>query len=225
MTSAWPGAGSSGSRWQSLPLFDRYEVDLVLSGHEHNYERSYPVRDYDRGAHGTVFAPHPDQTAGERIDTRRAASQIVRGNVRQVLPPSVDRPSPSASSRRTWRTSHGHGQGRRCCRARQTQEAAADDENGGLMAAGCPALLDLFAGAGCSWPTSMRGATSSLPTWTLLGSAVPAHSHYQVRRHGDRTEGQTRLPADGCECVSPSDLARPPPQPRLTPGRGLGQPG
>jgi hypothetical protein len=43
-----------------------------------------------------------------------------------------------------------------------------------------------------------------------------------------------RLTADGCECVSSSDLARlpaplvivrlPPPRPRLTPGRGLGQP-
>jgi hypothetical protein len=70
-TSARPGAGSFGSRGQRLPLFDRYEVDLVLSGHEHNYERSYPVRGYDRGAYGTVVAPHPDHTAGERIDTRR----------------------------------------------------------------------------------------------------------------------------------------------------------
>ena len=26
------------------PLFDRHGVDLVLNGHEHDYERSYPVR-------------------------------------------------------------------------------------------------------------------------------------------------------------------------------------
>ena len=25
------------------PLFDRYEVDLVLQGHNHNYQRSYPI--------------------------------------------------------------------------------------------------------------------------------------------------------------------------------------
>ena len=59
------------SRGQGPPLVDRYEVDLVLSGHEHNYERSYPVRGNDRGAHGKVVAPHPGQTAGERIDARR----------------------------------------------------------------------------------------------------------------------------------------------------------
>jgi 3',5'-cyclic AMP phosphodiesterase CpdA len=27
-----------------LPLFDKYQVDLVLCGHEHHYERSHPVR-------------------------------------------------------------------------------------------------------------------------------------------------------------------------------------
>jgi hypothetical protein len=30
------------SEW--LPLFDRYEVDLVLCGHHHGYERSFPAR-------------------------------------------------------------------------------------------------------------------------------------------------------------------------------------
>lgn len=33
-----------GIRREWLPLFDRYEVDLVLSGHGHGYERSFPVR-------------------------------------------------------------------------------------------------------------------------------------------------------------------------------------
>jgi hypothetical protein len=27
------------------PLFDRYEVDLVVNGHNHAYERNYPIRD------------------------------------------------------------------------------------------------------------------------------------------------------------------------------------
>ena len=26
------------------PLFDNYHVDLVLEGHEHNYQRSYPLK-------------------------------------------------------------------------------------------------------------------------------------------------------------------------------------
>src|SRR5258708_23180010 len=69
-----PGNGSDlGIRRAWLPLFDRYEVDLVLSGHEHDYERTYPVRGYDAGAHGTVVSPNPGQTAGEAVDTRRPA--------------------------------------------------------------------------------------------------------------------------------------------------------
>ena len=72
MSTSLPGNGSDlGIRRAWLPLFDHYEVDLVLSGHEHDYERTFPVRGYDAGAHGTVVSPNPDQTAGEAVDTRR----------------------------------------------------------------------------------------------------------------------------------------------------------
>ncbi len=72
MSTSVPGNGSDpGIRRAWLPLFDRYQVDLVLSGHEHEHERSYPFRGYDRGAHGTVVSPNPGQTAGGTIDTRR----------------------------------------------------------------------------------------------------------------------------------------------------------
>jgi Purple acid Phosphatase, N-terminal domain/Calcineurin-like phosphoesterase len=72
MSTSVPGNGSDlGIRRAWLPLFDKYEVDLVLSGHEHDYERSYPVRGYDAGALGTVVAPNPDQTKGAAVDTRR----------------------------------------------------------------------------------------------------------------------------------------------------------
>ncbi|HMD94098.1 MAG TPA: hypothetical protein VKG80_15825, partial [Trebonia sp.] len=72
MSTSVPGNGSDlGIRQAWLPLFDRYEVDLVLSGHEHDYERTYPVRGYDAGEHGTVVAPNPGQTAGTAVDTRR----------------------------------------------------------------------------------------------------------------------------------------------------------
>jgi hypothetical protein len=74
MSTSVPGNGSDlGIRRAWLPLFDRYEVDLVLSGHEHDYERTYPVRGHDAGAHGQVVSPNPDQTAGAAIDTRRPA--------------------------------------------------------------------------------------------------------------------------------------------------------
>ena len=72
MSTSVPGNGSDlGIRQAWLPLFDKYEVDLVLSGHEHDYERTYPVRGYDAGEHGTVAAPNPGQTKGATVDTRR----------------------------------------------------------------------------------------------------------------------------------------------------------
>ncbi len=62
------GAGGDGSdlgvRQEWLPLFDTYEVDLVLSGHDHGYERSFPVRGADAAA-GTDIA------TGAAADTRR----------------------------------------------------------------------------------------------------------------------------------------------------------
>ena len=72
MSTSVPGNGSDlGIRQAWLPLFDKYEVDLVLSGHEHDYERTYPVRGYDAGELGTVVAPNPGQTKGATVDTRR----------------------------------------------------------------------------------------------------------------------------------------------------------
>ncbi|MBO0819618.1 MAG: metallophosphoesterase family protein, partial [Nocardiopsaceae bacterium] len=79
--------------WQ--PLFDAYQVDLVLSGHEHVYERSYPVRGYDRGAHGTVTTAFTSDgvsyPVGAAFDTRRPAvvrnpTAIVDG--KRVVDPS-----------------------------------------------------------------------------------------------------------------------------------------
>jgi len=72
MSTSVKGNGSDlGIRQAWLPLFDKYEVDLVLSGHEHDYERTYPVRGYDEGEFGTVVSPNPDQALDEKVDTRR----------------------------------------------------------------------------------------------------------------------------------------------------------
>jgi hypothetical protein len=72
MSTSVPGNGSDlGIRQAWLPLFDRYEVDLVLSGHEHDYQRSYPVRGYDADYQGWVASPNPDQTLNEAVNTRR----------------------------------------------------------------------------------------------------------------------------------------------------------
>jgi len=72
MSTSISGNGSDLAIRQAwLPLFDKYEVDLVLHGHEHDYERTYPVRGYDAGEFGTVVAPNPGQTKGAAVDTRR----------------------------------------------------------------------------------------------------------------------------------------------------------
>jgi hypothetical protein len=64
-SSSKTGNGSDlGIRAAWLPLFDTYEVDLVLCGHDHDYERSFPVRGFDTNA-GTGSG------AGTPVDTRR----------------------------------------------------------------------------------------------------------------------------------------------------------
>jgi alkaline phosphatase D len=65
-----------GIRQTWLPLFDEYEVDLVLTGHNHVFERSYPVRGYDHGDYGRVTsdfttADGVSYTTGEAFNTRR----------------------------------------------------------------------------------------------------------------------------------------------------------
>ncbi|MFC4244904.1 fibronectin type III domain-containing protein [Gryllotalpicola reticulitermitis] len=66
-----------GIRKTWLPLFDEYEVDLVLSGHEHVFERSFPVRGYDHGEYGTVTTAFTegrnDYAVGDAFNTRRPA--------------------------------------------------------------------------------------------------------------------------------------------------------
>jgi hypothetical protein len=49
--------GSSGIRANLVPLFDRHHVDVVFMGHDHDYERTMPLRD-DRvvpAGQGTVY--------------------------------------------------------------------------------------------------------------------------------------------------------------------------
>jgi 3',5'-cyclic AMP phosphodiesterase CpdA len=63
-SSSATGNGSDlGIRQQWLPLFDRYEVDLVLNGHDHDYERSFPVHGADANLDDygiAVFDVNPD---------------------------------------------------------------------------------------------------------------------------------------------------------------------
>jgi Purple acid Phosphatase, N-terminal domain/Calcineurin-like phosphoesterase len=56
------------------PLFDKYEVDLTLTGHNHNYCRSLPTRGYDPPSgktNGALTNPFGTYASGATIDTRR----------------------------------------------------------------------------------------------------------------------------------------------------------
>lgn len=59
------------------PLFDKYEVDLVLCGHEHDYERSLPVRGTVAGSE--TLTPQPSSTDQTEIDSEKGTTHMVLG--------------------------------------------------------------------------------------------------------------------------------------------------
>lgn len=59
------------------PLFDQYEVDLVLCGHEHDYERSLAVRGTVPGSE--TLTPNPVSAATDDIDTSQGTVHMVLG--------------------------------------------------------------------------------------------------------------------------------------------------
>src|ERR1700722_4939071 len=79
-SSARPGDEADlGLRQQWLPLFDRYEVDLVLCGHGRGYERSFPVRGFDSG---DARCPHPVTTVDSGVfDASQGPAPLVLGGV------------------------------------------------------------------------------------------------------------------------------------------------
>jgi Purple acid Phosphatase, N-terminal domain/Calcineurin-like phosphoesterase len=88
-SSSATGNGSDrGIRETWLPLFDDYQVDLVLCGHDHDYERSFPVRGYDSmvgqeaatGAPVQTYRPHPVTTTDSgTFDTSRGTVHLILG--------------------------------------------------------------------------------------------------------------------------------------------------
>ncbi len=68
-----------GIREEWLPLFDTYQVDLVLAGHASGYERSFPCRGHDLAA---TRRPHPVTTAGGSVlDTSRGTVHLALGQL------------------------------------------------------------------------------------------------------------------------------------------------
>jgi hypothetical protein len=91
LSSSEYGNGSDkGIRESWLPLFDRHGVDLVLCGHDHDYERSWPVRgcnhhvgrDAATGAVVDTCQPRPVITAEPadgKFDTSRGTIHFILG--------------------------------------------------------------------------------------------------------------------------------------------------
>jgi 3',5'-cyclic AMP phosphodiesterase CpdA len=65
------------SRW--VRLFERYRVQLVLSGHDHNYQRFAPRNGVRYVVHGAGSAAHYDLTACPRSYPRRLARGTTQG--------------------------------------------------------------------------------------------------------------------------------------------------
>ena len=113
-SSAPPGSGSDlGIRREWLPLFDRYEVDLVLCGHGHGYERSFPIRGVDSAE---TLRPHPVTTTDSGVfDTSQGTVHLVLGcggdADRQAGPAAS--PAADATQTATWSarrdTASGYG--------------------------------------------------------------------------------------------------------------------
>ena len=90
LSSANGNGSDKGIRETWLPLFDRYGVDLVLCGHDHDYERSWPVRgcnhnvgrDVATGTAVDTCQPRPVVTtepAAGHFDTRHGTIHLILG--------------------------------------------------------------------------------------------------------------------------------------------------
>jgi 3',5'-cyclic AMP phosphodiesterase CpdA len=66
-----------GLRAKYGPLFDKYGVDLVLCGHEHDYERSLAVRGVVSGSE--TLTPNPVSSATDVIDSTHGTVHMILG--------------------------------------------------------------------------------------------------------------------------------------------------
>jgi len=77
MSSAHFNGADLGIRQQWLPLFDAYGVDLVVAGHEHHFERTFPVRGVLPGS--TLLTPAPQSSDPAVMDTTAGTVHMIIG--------------------------------------------------------------------------------------------------------------------------------------------------
>jgi hypothetical protein len=77
MSSAHFNGADLGIRLELLPLFDKYGVDLVLAGHEHHFERTFPVRGVLDGS--PLLTPAPQASGSTVYDTTKGTVHMIIG--------------------------------------------------------------------------------------------------------------------------------------------------
>jgi hypothetical protein len=87
MSSAHFNGGDLGIRREFLPLFDAYGVDLVVAGHEHHFERTFPVKGVLPGS--ALLTPAPQDTSDAAVidATKGAVHMIIGGGGHPVATP------------------------------------------------------------------------------------------------------------------------------------------
>jgi len=89
MSSAHFNGADLGIRQNWLPLFDKYGVDLVVAGHEHHFERTFPVRGVLSGS--SLLTPAPQSGDPALMDTSLGTVHMIIGGGGHSFPtPAAD---------------------------------------------------------------------------------------------------------------------------------------
>jgi Purple acid Phosphatase, N-terminal domain/Calcineurin-like phosphoesterase len=87
MSSAHFNGADLGIRQNWLPLFDKYGVDLVVAGHEHHFERTFPVRGTLPGS--ALLTPAPQSSDPSVMDTSLGTVHMIIGGGGHSTPTPV----------------------------------------------------------------------------------------------------------------------------------------
>jgi 3',5'-cyclic AMP phosphodiesterase CpdA len=92
MSSARMNGADLGVRRELLPLFDAYGVDLVVAGHEHCFERTFPVRGVLPGS--DLLTPAPRGGNPAEMDTSNGTVHMIIGGGGHSVPATASDPDP-----------------------------------------------------------------------------------------------------------------------------------
>jgi hypothetical protein len=87
MSSAHFNGADLGIRQEFVPLFDAHGVDLVVAGHEHHFERTFPVRGTLPGSN--LLTPAPQGGDPAVIDTSAGTVHMIIGGGGHSTPTPV----------------------------------------------------------------------------------------------------------------------------------------